>query len=77
MKEKARLMEKPLYWDAIYEIVLALKASHPDEDLEKVSLGDIFDWTTGLPGFADDPQLANDEILSAIYQEWFEEINPL
>jgi FeS assembly protein IscX len=77
MKEQARLMEKPLYWDAIYEIVLALKASHPDEDLENVSLGDIFDWTTRLPGFADDPQLANDEILSAIYQEWFEEINPL
>jgi hypothetical protein len=34
-----------LYWDAIYEIVLALKARYPDEDLEDVSLGDIFKWT--------------------------------
>jgi FeS assembly protein IscX len=70
-------MTQPLYWDAIYEIVLALKASHPNENLEAVSLGDIFKWTTALPQFADDPELANDEILSAIHQEWFEEINPL
>jgi FeS assembly protein IscX len=26
-----------------------------------------------LPNFSDDPGLVNDEILSAIYQEWFEE----
>ena len=70
-------MTQPLYWDAIYEIVLALKASHPNENLEQVSLGDIFKWVTALPQFADDPELANDEILSGIYQEWFEEINPL
>jgi FeS assembly protein IscX len=70
-------MAQALYWDAIYEIVLALKARYPDQNLEEVSLGDIFNWTTQLPQFADDPQLANDEILGAIYQEWFEEINPL
>ena len=66
-----------LYWDAIYEIVLALRAKFPEQELEAVSLGDIFSWTTTLANFADDPQLANDEILAAIYQEWFEEINPL
>jgi FeS assembly protein IscX len=70
-------MAQKLYWDAIYEIVLALKAQRPDQDLEGVSLGDIFKWTTQLPAFADDPELANDEILGAIYQEWFEEINPV
>lgn len=70
-------MEQSLTWDAIFEIALALKASHPDEDLENVSLGDIFAWTMALPGFIDEPQLANDEILAAIYQEWFEEINPI
>lgn len=70
-------MAQPLYWDAIYEIVLALKASQPQQTLEDVSLGDIFRWTVGLPNFADDPELANDEILAAIYQEWFEEINPV
>lgn len=66
-----------LYWDAIYEIVLALRSKFPEQELETVSLGDIFDWTTTLLNFADDPELANDEILAAIYQEWFEEINPL
>ena len=70
-------MAQALYWDAIYEIVLALKARHPEQNLEEVSLGDIFKWTTALPEFADDPELANDEILSAIYQEWYEEINPV
>jgi len=70
-------MAQPLYWDAIYEIVLALKASHPQQNLDEVSLGDIFRWTMALPDFADDPQLANDEILASIYQEWYEELNPL
>jgi FeS assembly protein IscX len=70
-------MAQPLYWDAIYEIVLALKASHPQQNLEDISLGDIFRWTLALPDFADDPQLANDDILAAIYQEWYEELNPL
>ena len=70
-------MAQALNWDAIYEIVLALKALHPGQNLEEVSLGDIFKWTTALPEFADDPELANDEILSAIYQEWYEEINPV
>lgn len=70
-------MAQELYWDAIYEIVLALKARYPHEDLEDVSLGDIFKWTMELPNFADEPELANDEILGAIYQEWFEEINPV
>lgn len=70
-------MAHALYWDAIYEIALALKAQHPRQDLEQVSLGDVFRWTVALPGFADDPELANDEILAAIYQEWFEEINPV
>ncbi len=70
-------MAQDLYWDAIYEIVLALKARHPNQNLETVSLGDIFRWTVALPNFADDPELANDEILAAIYQEWFEELHPI
>ena len=70
-------MARALYWDAIYEIALALKARYSEQNLEEVSLGDIFKWTTALPEFADDPELANDEILGAIYQEWYEEINPV
>jgi FeS assembly protein IscX len=70
-------MAQELYWDAIYEIALALKASRPSESLDEASLNDIFQWTIALPNFVDDPELANDEILSAIYQEWFEENNPV
>ena len=70
-------MEQTLVWDAIYEIALALKAQYPQENLENVSLENIFEWTLNLPNFKDDPELANDEILMAIYQEWYEEINPL
>ncbi len=70
-------MEQTLVWDAVYEIALVLKAQYPQEDLENVSLENIFEWTLNLPNFIDDPELANDEILLAIYQEWYEEINPV
>jgi FeS assembly protein IscX len=70
-------MSKQLYWDSVYEIAQALSAQHPEVDLDKVSLLDIFDWTIQLPGFSDFPELANDEILLAIFQEWYEEINSL
>lgn len=70
-------MDVSLNWDAIYEIVLALKSRYPQVDLEEVSLRQVYEWTTALPGFSDDPELANDEILMAIFQEWYEEINPI
>lgn len=37
----------------------------------------VFEWTIELPEFDDDRELANDGILAAIYQEWFEEVNPV
>ena len=67
-------MTDPLTWEATYAIALALKAAHPNVDLEEVSLGMIEAWTLELPQFEDDPALANEEILMAIYQDWFEEI---
>lgn len=70
-------MSQSLYWDTIYEIVLALMFKYPNQDLEEVSLETLFDWVTGLTNFKDDPELANDEILLAIYQEWYEELNPI
>jgi FeS assembly protein IscX len=70
-------MSQSLHWDAIYEIVLALMKQHPGVEMEEVSLRNIYDWVVALSNFQDDPELANDEILSAIYQEWFEEQNPL
>lgn len=67
-------MAESLNWESIYAIALALKEAHPAVDLENVSLQMIFNWTVALPAFDDDPTLANDEILAAIYQDWFEEI---
>lgn len=66
-----------LTWEDSYAIALALRQYYPGIPLEDVSLGMIYRWTIKLPGFNDDPELANESILSAIYQEWFEEINPL
>lgn len=70
-------MEQSLHWDAVYEIALALKRRYPEETLEDVSLAQILELTLSLPNFEDDVELANDDILLAIYQEWYEEINPL
>lgn len=66
-------MTDPLNWESTFAIALALKSRHPQADLANVSLGDIYTWTLALEGFNDDPALVNDEILSAIYQDWFEE----
>jgi FeS assembly protein IscX len=66
-----------LNWDASYAIARKLHQNHPDVDLEEVSLEMIYQWTLALPGFSDDPDLVNDAILLSIYQEWYEEINPL
>jgi FeS assembly protein IscX len=64
----------PITWEDSYAIALALRREYPHINLEQVSLGMIYRWTLALPEFADDPQLANEEILSSIYQEWFEEV---
>ncbi len=62
-----------LTWESTYAIALELRRQHPDADLERVSLRQIYDWTLALSDFDDDPALANDDILSAIFQDWFEE----
>jgi FeS assembly protein IscX len=62
-----------LTWDATYAIALELRRQHPEADLETVSLGQIYEWTLALSDFEDDPALVNDDILSSIFQDWFEE----
>lgn len=66
-------MADELYWDASYAVAMALKRAHPDARLEDVTLQRIYEWALALPEFADEPGLANDDLLRAIYQEWFEE----
>jgi FeS assembly protein IscX len=66
---------KPLYWEASYEIVLALMEHHPDADLDNLGLWQLFEWIIALPGFADEPILAHDGLLTEILREWYEEID--
>ena len=62
-----------LTWESSYAIALELRRQHPDVNIEAVTLKQIYDWTIGLQEFEDEPALANDDILYAIYQDWFEE----
>ena len=62
-----------LNWESTYAIALELRRQHPEANLEQVSLQQIYRWTLALPDFEDDLLLCNDEILYAIYQDWFEE----
>ena len=63
-----------LNWEATYAIAMELLRSHKDVNIEEVSLKQIHDWTLELSEFEDDPALANDDILYAIYQDWYEEL---
>ena len=62
-----------LTWESTYAIAMELRRLHPDIDFQGLSLKQIFNWTVQLKEFDDDPSMANDEILYAIYQDWFEE----
>ena len=62
-----------LSWESTYAIAMELRRQHKDVNIEEVSLQQIYKWTIELSEFEDDPALANDGILYAIYQDWFEE----
>jgi FeS assembly protein IscX len=66
-----------LYWDGAYAIARRLIAEQPQADLAQVTLNMIYNWVIAWPEFKDDPALATDELLEAIYQEWYEETHPL
>lgn len=65
----------PLYWEASYEIVLALRERYPAQDLHELGLAELREMIIALPDFADEPALANEGLLSAILAEWYEESN--
>jgi len=66
-------MTSTLTWESTYAIAMELRRQHPDADFENLSLQQIYTWTLQLADFEDDPALANDDILYAIFQDWFEE----
>jgi len=62
-----------LNWESTYAIALELRRQHKDINIEEVTLQQIYDWTIQLSEFEDEPALVNDDILYAIYQDWYEE----
>jgi FeS assembly protein IscX len=70
------MSQNKLYWDATYEIVLTLIEIYPNADLDPMGLEQLYQMIVSLPNFADDPELANEGILTGILQEWYEESNP-
>lgn len=66
-----------LYWDATYAIVVALMAQFPERNPEEVGLYELAGLVESLPGFCDDPGLANERILLDIQTVWYEEITSL
>ena len=62
-----------LNWESTYAIAMELRRQHREVNIAEVSLQQIYNWTLELSEFEDDPALANDDILYAIYQDWFEE----
>jgi FeS assembly protein IscX len=62
-----------LYWDATYAIAVALLAAHPEVQPDRVGLDQLLHLVVNLPGFMDDPALANERILMDIQNTWFEE----
>ena len=63
-----------LYWDSAYAIAVALISVYPNIDPELVGLEELATMVVQLPGFADDPALANDRLLKDIIIAWYEEI---
>jgi FeS assembly protein IscX len=66
-----------LYWEASFEIVLALIEKYPDVNVENVGTEQLKQWIIALPGFADDPEIVTEAILNDILREWYEEVNPI
>jgi FeS assembly protein IscX len=62
-----------LYWESSYEIVLRLLERYPTVDLDSLGLQDLYTMIVTLPDFGDDPALANDELLTEILREYYEE----
>jgi FeS assembly protein IscX len=65
-----------LYWDTTYAIALALMAEHPNLDPQQVGLDQLTQLVLALPGFVDDPALANERLLVDIQITWYEEFSP-
>lgn len=62
-----------LHWSDVQRIAEELYDADPDLDPLTLSFVKLHDMVVKLPGFADDPQKSNEQILEAILQAWLNE----
>lgn len=65
--------EPELFWDSTYAIVVSLMEHHPRRRPDDVGLEELAALVEALPGFQDDPALANERLLLDILTVWYEE----
>lgn len=65
-----------LDWESSHALALALMVAHPDAELDALGLEQLQAWILELPGFVDDPALVNDDILTDVLRDWYEEVTP-
>jgi FeS assembly protein IscX len=66
-------MSKPLKWQDVHDIAIALEDKHPGADNVNLRFTDLHRWICELEDFADDPLKSNEKILEAIQMAWIDE----
>ncbi len=62
----------PLKWSAFGAMVRALNSAYPDIEPLDLSAAKLFNLVLELPGFDDDPDAANEELLEKLQLAWHE-----
>ncbi len=66
-------MAQKLTWHDVQDIGIALHEKFPDMDPLSVRFTDLHKSVRELPGFEDDPNKSNEQILEAIQMAWLDE----
>ncbi len=64
-------------WEDTYAVAFIIQERYSNINLEDVSFDTIYRWSFQFPEFSEDPEHVNEEILCAIFHEWFEEVCPV
>ena len=66
-------MARKLSWTDVHDIAIELEERYPDVDNVNLRFTDLHRWVTELPGFNDDPQRSNENVLESIQMAWIDE----
>jgi FeS assembly protein IscX len=69
--------ELELYWESTYAICIVLMDQFPNLRPEDLGLQELAALVSQLPGFADDPSGATEQMLLDIQTVWYEEASTL